>query len=101
VLKVGCLLVCLLVACGGSSKGSDEPTTAKEKQRREAKSSGDPDAAKGWGKWRYSGQRDDCFFVVGGKCFRTEKAACASAKCKAGKACKVVGGGPATVSCAK
>jgi hypothetical protein len=36
--------------------------------------------------------------VLGRKCFKTEKAACTAAACKATK-CEVVGGGPATVSC--
>jgi hypothetical protein len=101
VLKVASIACLLALGCGGSSNKSDEPTTAKEKQLREARASGDPDAAKGWGKWRYTGDRNECFFVVSGKCFKTEKAACTAARCKGGKKCSVVGGGPATVSCAK
>jgi hypothetical protein len=78
----------------------NEPQTAREKQLREAKASGevDPQGAK-WGKWRYTGDRRDCFFVVGKRCFKTEASACAAARCKATQKCKAVGGGPAIVSC--
>ncbi|HEU0033289.1 MAG TPA: hypothetical protein VFQ53_21800 [Kofleriaceae bacterium] len=96
-------LACVLVGgCGGSSKKpkSDEPTTAKEKQLREAKANGELDeGGKSWGAWRYSGDRADCFFVVGRRCFKTENAACQAAHCKSPKKCDTVGGGPATVSC--
>jgi hypothetical protein len=35
--------------------------------------------------------------VLGRRCFKTRKAACAAARCKT--RCEVEGGGPATVSC--
>jgi len=93
------VLACLAVACGADKK-SDEPTTAKEKQLREAKASGDDDGGtKHWGKWRYKGSRDACFFIVGAKCFKTENAACQEARCKKPKKCNAVGAAPATVSC--
>ena len=93
------VLVCLALGCG-AQQTTDEPTTAKEKQLREAKAKGDIDPReKRWGGWRYQGDRDDCFFVVGRKCFKTEKAACTAAKCQAPKKCSVDGGGPATMSC--
>jgi len=86
---------------GGAASGSDEPTTAKDKQRREADVS-EPAAGATHkvGRWRYTGDRADCFFVVGGRCFKTEQAACAAAKCGK-RACETSGGGPATVACAK
>ena len=94
------LVVCLLACAGGSAPRSDEPTTAREKQRREAEAKGEADAGGKWGGWRYTGERDTCFFVVGRRCFKTEAAACAAARCGKAK-CAVEGGGPATVSCAK
>lgn len=94
------LVFAIAVGCGGAPAIADEPTTAKQKQLRDAKAAGTADAAnKGWGKWRYSGARDNCFFVVGGKCFKTETAACEAARCAAPKRCQSVGGGPATVGC--
>jgi hypothetical protein len=92
------LFACVL-GCG-TPPAANEPTTAKEKQLRDAKASGeiDPREAR-WGGWRYQGDRKDCFFVVGRKCFKTEKAACDAAKCKAGTKCTADGGGPATISC--
>ena len=100
-LVVLAVLVLVLLGCGGS-KTTDEPTTAKEKQLREAKASGEYNASdKNWGAWRYSGDRNDCFFVVGRRCFKTETAACSAARCKKGKKCNTVGGGPASVSCSK
>ena len=92
------LLAVLVLACGGSQR-PDEPQTAREKQLREAKDN-DPEASqKSWGKWRYTGDRSKCFFTVKGKCFKTEKAACVAAKCKAPKKCNAVGGGPAAMQC--
>ena len=94
-------LVCVAVVlgCGGSTKvDPDEPQTAKEKQLREAKAAGEPNAGK-WGGWRYQGDRNECFYVVGRRCFKNENAACQAARCKSPKRCDVVGGGPATVSC--
>jgi hypothetical protein len=90
----------LAPGCGGETPRSDEPTTAREKQRREAaRDEADAPAGK-WGGWRYTGERNECFFVVGRRCFKTEAAACAAAECGKRK-CEVTGGGPATVSCAK
>ncbi len=99
---VAAALAVAVGACGGGQRpeGDDEPTTAAEKQRREFKTKGDTGGGK-WGGWRYQGERDDCFFVVGRKCFKTEKTACNAAKCKAPAACKITGGGPASVSCDK
>ena len=95
------VLATLSLGCGGSSPPrSDEPTTAKEKQRREAEANGEIDRNGGkWGGWRYTGDRNDCFFVVGRRCFKTEAAACTAARCGKRK-CETTGGGPATVSCA-
>ena len=91
----------VLVACGGSSKGSDEPQTAKEKLAREERESGDdkPKGSKSWGGWRYKGDRNACFFESGGKCFKTENAACQAARCAKPKKCNTTGAGPAQVSC--
>ena len=96
----------LATACGGGSAQSDEPQTAREKLRREARAE-DKDAGgddEGGSKtfgggWRYKGDRDRCFFIVGAKCFKTEAAACSMAKCKAPKKCRAEGAAPAQVSC--
>jgi len=90
----------LAIACGAPPR-SDEPTTAKAKQQRDAEASGAPgQSGGGRNGWRYTGDRNDCFFVVGRRCFKTQVAACTAAKC--GKArCDVSGAGPATVSCVK
>jgi cytochrome c556 len=91
-------IVLALTACGGGNQAA-EPQTAREKQAKEAKDK-DPDASqKSWGKWRYSGERASCFFQLKGKCFKTEKAACAAAACKAPAKCATTGAGPAMVSC--
>jgi hypothetical protein len=91
----------LLIACGGPEKvEKGEPQTAKDKQLREAKANGElDDGGRKWGGWRYQGDRSECFFVLGRKCFKSEVAACTAAKCRAPKSCNSVGGGPATVSC--
>jgi hypothetical protein len=95
------LVASLALGCGGSPTRSDEPTTAKEKQQRDAEASGEADRTSGkWGGWRYTGDRNDCFFVVGRRCFKTEASACAAARCGK-KNCETSGGGPATVACAR
>jgi hypothetical protein len=95
------LVASLALGCGGGPPRSDEPTTAKEKQRRDAEASGEVDRTGGkWGGWRYTGDRNDCFFVVGRRCFKTEASACAAARCGKRK-CETSGGGPATVACTK
>jgi hypothetical protein len=98
----------LVTACGSSSNtgpGKDSKTAA-ERARLEYEASEDKDLddeGKAWGGWRYTGSRDECFFVVGRKCFSELAAACKAARCKNGKkgadACKTRGGGPATVIC--
>jgi hypothetical protein len=104
------LILGLGAGCGGGGGGAkggrasaNEPQTAKEKQLQEAKASGEVDGTSqtGWGKWRYGGDRGNCFYVAANKCFKTEVAACQTMKCKAGQKCKSTGAGPATVSCAK
>jgi hypothetical protein len=101
------LLFVLLMACGGESmkvkKG--EPQTAREKMLAEEKAKGgekdDPPGKAYGGGWRYQGDRKDCFFIVGRKCFKTENAACQAAHCKAPTKCTTEGAGPATVKCEK
>jgi hypothetical protein len=95
------LAMALLAFACGSSARSDEPTTAREKLRREAAASGEAVRPGGkWAGWRYTGDRNECFYVVGRRCYKTETAACAAARC--GKSsCDVKGAGPAAVSCAK
>ena len=95
------LAAALVLGCGSDPPKSGDPTTAKEKQRRDAEAKGDgPTSGGKWGGWRYTGDRNDCFFVVGRRCFKTEAAACAAARCGKRK-CEVTGGGPAAVACAK
>jgi len=94
------LVACLVLACGSDPHRSDDPTTAKEKQRREAAAAGEPRSGGKWGGWRYTGDREDCFFVVGRRCFKTEAAACAAARCGK-RACETTGAGPAAIACAK
>lgn len=81
-----------------------EPQTAREKMIAEEKAKpadkDDDGSGKKWTGWRYQGERKDCFFLVGRKCFKTEKAACAAAKCGGAK-CETEGAGPATLKCAR
>src|SRR4051794_13332247 len=104
-LRLFALALTLVVACGGETmtvkKG--EPQTAREKMLAEEKAhptdGDDSGTGKKWSGWRYQGERKDCFFLVGKKCFKTEKAACSAAKCKAPGKCNAEGGGPAIMKC--
>ncbi len=103
-MSLRAVLLVALLGCASSSMTTDpnEPQTAREKQLREAKEKGELDQPKS-GKttaWDYAGDRKDCFYVVGRRCFKSKKIACTSA-CGAGneKICKVTGAGPAAVSC--
>jgi hypothetical protein len=105
-------LVLAFAACGGkphrhrtteSVADEDRPKTHDAAERARAEAAANPDEpvsgqGKHWGGWRYEGARDDCFFVVGRRCFDDEQRACAAAKCKGGE-CEIHGGGPATVTC--
>jgi hypothetical protein len=106
-LRVVLLLILVLaMSCGGKSmrvkKG--EPQTAREKMLAEQKANPDKDdsgSGKKWTGWRYQGDRKDCFFLVGRRCYKTEKAACQAARCKAPLRCETDGAGPATMKCEK
>jgi len=90
-------------AASSSEDGVDRPKTHEAADRARAEAEAQPEEAvsgqgKHWGGWRYQGTRDDCFFVVGRRCFTDEKKACAAARCKGGE-CRIDGAGPATVTC--
>ncbi|MBV8756399.1 MAG: hypothetical protein JO257_03950 [Deltaproteobacteria bacterium] len=100
-MSLRALALVVLASCASSSMTTDpnEPQTAKEKQLREAKEKGELDAPRAKSTaWDYAGDRKDCFYVVGRRCFKTQKAACTKA-CGSEKACKTTGAGPAAVSC--
>lgn len=96
----GCALAC---SSGSMSVKKGEPQTAREKMLAEQKQRGDdeasPSGGKRWAGWRYQGERSDCFFQVGRRCFKTAQAACTAARCKAPATCQTAGAGPAQVSC--
>ena len=104
-LRAVLVLLAFVVACAGESmkvkKG--EPQTAREKMLAEQKAHPEEaDTTKSWGgRWRYQGDRTDCFYVVGRRCYKTEKAACRAARCKAPATCTTEGAGPAAMKCKK
>ena len=105
-MSLRAVVLVLAVACGGSSMQTKkgEPQTAREKMLAEEKQhpeGEDGGTGKKWGKWRYQGERKDCRYVVGAKCFKTENTACQAARCKAPLKCTSEGAGPATMKCAK
>jgi len=55
---------------------------------------------KKWSGWRYKGKRDDCFYVVGRRCYKSQKKACKAAGCATAD-CRTSGAGPAKVICPK
>ncbi|MBK7197701.1 MAG: hypothetical protein IPH80_35085 [Myxococcales bacterium] len=107
---VAAALLVIVAACGGAPLPDEPVARGKKADKQVGKKHGseavreaeDPDAVarggKKWGGWRYAGSRDECFYVVGRKCFATEAAACKAAGCGRGK-CAVSGGGPANVKC--
>lgn len=101
-LRLGLVMIFVALGCAGPPPASTEPKTAKDKQLQMMKADGDSGAAGNpdakWKTWRYTGDRADCRYVVGRRCFKTEKAACDAAACR-GSTCEVVGAGPASVTC--
>ena len=100
------LVACSLACSSGSMKTrKGEPQTAREKMLAEQKANPEEGDATGtgkkWGRWRYHGERKECFFVFGAKCFKTENAACQAARCKAPLKCLTEGAGPTTLKCGK
>jgi hypothetical protein len=87
-------------SCSRPQQTSTEPKTAKEKQLQAMKASGDPAEPNNanWKMWRYTGDRAECYYAIGRRCFKTAKAACDTTPCRGSK-CDVVGAGPAMVSC--
>jgi hypothetical protein len=103
-LRAVLVVLAFTFACGGVGmkvkKG--EPQTAREKMLAEQKKHPEETDSKGksWGgRWRYQGDRNDCFYIVGRKCYKTEKAACRAARCKAPAKCTTEGAGPAAMKC--
>lgn len=86
-------------SCGSTSPDPPGVETAAQKQRAQAQKEGEYSEGAKWGGWKYQGDRDDCFYRVGRKCFAKKEKACAAAGCKAPKQCKLTGAGPAKVSC--
>ncbi len=109
-LAAAATLLCLLFCgCGPAPHAKpaqpegDKPASheAADRARAEAKAHPEEEVSadgKHWGGWRYKGDRDDCFYVVGRRCFASEKLACAGAKCATGR-CLLDGAGPVRVSC--
>lgn len=100
-MSLRAVVLVAMLGCASTSMTTDpnEPQTAKEKQLREARAKGELDRpTTNANAWAYAGNRRDCFFVVGRRCFKTQKAACRKA-CGSQKACKITGAGPAAVSC--
>ena len=101
-LRLGCLAALFAFGCAAAGQTeTNEPTTAREKQLREARKHREVDdqpVANPAG-WRYKGDRKSCFFVVGRTCFKTENAACQAARCKSPKKCKPDGAAPSVVAC--
>jgi hypothetical protein len=97
------LLVAFLASsCGSSGSGGPPGETAAARAKREHAEAGEDEVSgegKAWGGWRYTGSRDECFFVVGRRCFAELEPACKAARCGKDR-CVTEGGGPATVRCA-
>jgi len=104
---VAATILFVTAACAGPPLPSEEPraktrTRAGKHGSEAVREAEDPERVsskgKDWDGWRYGGSRDDCFFVVGRRCFSSKAAACKAAKC-GGKSCVADGGGPATITC--
>jgi hypothetical protein len=83
------------IACGGAPASvasvppaDDDPATAAPSPK-----------GKRWAGWRYAGDREECFYVVGRKCFDDKVEACEAADCAEGTRCTFDGAGPAQVRC--
>lgn len=104
-LSVGLPFLGTLGGCGASQKNAAEDQDSseqKESKPKHRKHAPDEDAVseqgKSWGGWRWSGKRDDCFYVFDNKCFDSKARACIAAICD-DRACVAKPGVPSKVSC--
>ncbi len=96
-----------LAACGGpppakrakssSARGAGKTPITVVPPQEEDEVDGE---GKKWKGWRYTGQRDDCYYVVKRKCYTERKKACKAAGCSTHD-CRIDGVGPSRVSCEK
>ena len=97
----------MLVACGGAADTNGTTPRNRASKQRDAKTTqADYEDENSVGmsqqrvsRWRWKGARKDCFYVVGNKCYRTEKAACSAAGCTKRSDCEIDDGAPMNVSC--
>ncbi len=99
-----------VLSCGGGAV--NEGNTARS---RNAKAKAPPEKVRNYedennvgmsetrvSRWRWKGDRKQCYYVVGNRCFTTERAACKAAKCRGGaKKCVTDNSAPVNVSCKK
>lgn len=91
--------------CGGAADtGGATPRNRSAKRREAPRADYEDENSVGMSqrrvsRWRWKGARKDCFYVVGNKCFRTEKAACRAAGCSERADCELDDGAPREVSC--
>jgi hypothetical protein len=101
------VLALIALGCGGAADGGGTtPRSRSSAKRADEQPKADYDDENSVGmsgkrvtRWRWKGSRKDCFYVVGNKCFESEKAACKAAGCK--RDCRTDDSAPVQVSCPK
>ena len=98
-LRLLALAVALLAGCAGGARETSAPAQRQETAEAAEAPAASPEG-KSWGGWRWKGKRDDCFFVHANRCYDKQADACRAAGCSQDR-CRISGGGPAQISCAK
>lgn len=112
LLRLLVIVAFALGSCGGSGGGGDEATTPGSK-RRARNSGSSPERTREYqdsnsvgmtdtrvSKWRWKGDRKDCFYIVGNKCFDDKTKACKAAGC-AVASCQLSKSAPVKARCKK
>jgi hypothetical protein len=99
VKKLACLVIVAFLASGACGGSSDKTSTAQvPKNKPDPNYKPIASNGKKWKRWRWKGERDECYFTHKNRCYSKLAPACKAAGCDESE-CSANGAAPASVSC--